>query len=233
MTIVPARELKIGTIVEGTLELLERCKGPVAIYIVALTIINGAIDFYTVDRTAILQVLAKGGINFVVGVVAAYQLLEVLLRRTGNRPAGGDDLFLAYCVLSVLYTLGVMAGFIMLILPGLFFMARWIIAQPLLLSRRGGGAIASLKESWARTSGSEFPILVAMLALVFALIAISALAGYLYEKSDPVGIAISQLAASAMSAVSLSMGVAIFQEIVVARDKANEGVADPRVAAGG
>ncbi len=166
-------------------------------------------------------------------MVAAYQLLEVLLRRTGNRPAGGDDLFLAYCVLSVLYTLGVMAGFIMLILPGLFFMARWIIAQPLLLSRRAGGAIASLKESWVRTSGSEFPILVAMLALVFALIAISALAGYLYEKSDPVGIAISQLAASAMSAVSLSMGVAIFQEIVVARDKANEGVADPRVAAGG
>ncbi|MXO58407.1 hypothetical protein GRI89_02450 [Altererythrobacter salegens] len=230
MQITPSRELKIGAIVEGTLEVIELCKVPVAIFIIALTIINGVVAYYTVENTAVLQALAKSGINFVVGVVAAYQLLEALLRKTGNKPAGGDDVFLAYCGLSVLYTLGVLAGFILLILPGLFVMARWIIAQPLLLSRRGG-VVDSLKESWERTSGSEFPILVAMLSLVFSLIIVSALAGYLFEQTDPIGIGISQLAASCMSAVSMAMGVAIFQQIVVARDKANEGKVDPRIGA--
>jgi hypothetical protein len=118
----------------------------------------------------------------------------------------------------------------MLILPGLFFMARWIVAQPLLLAH-GGGPVRALKDSWERTRGSEFPILVAMLALIFVLMAISSLAGYLYETGDPVGIGISQLASSTMSAVMLSMGVAIFQQVVVDRDKVDAATPDPRIGA--
>lgn len=231
MPAAPPRELKIGVIVEETLAVLERCWRPILIFVVALTVINGVTTYYGQDYTAILQQLAKSGFALVVGIIASYLLLEAMLKAMGYKTVGtSDDAFLAYCGLSILYTLGVLVGFILLIIPGLFLIARWIVAQQFLLAR-GTGIKESFHESWERTRGNEFPILIAMLALLIVFIALSVLAGVLFEETDPIGVFLAQLASSVMSGVSAAMGVALFGLMVVSGEKTHEGQVDPRIGA--
>ena len=75
------------------------------------------------------------------------------------------DVFLSYFGLAVLYALGVLAGFILLIIPAFFLIARWSLAQPLVVVR-GDGIRQAFGESWERTKGNEFQIIVAVFVLV-------------------------------------------------------------------
>src|SRR5690606_12602700 len=113
-----------------------------------------------------------GVLGFTIGVAAAYFLLEAMLRKNGFLSANSDDAFLPYVGLSILYILGVGLGLILIILPGLFLMARWSVASPVVIAR-GGGPIKAMQESWERTKGNEFPILIAIVILFGVLIAIS------------------------------------------------------------
>lgn len=209
----PPRAVKIGTIIDKTLGVLEHNVTPVLAYIVALTVINGAITFFTRDMTRVTDGLVLGIAGIAVGIVAAYLLLEAVVRRTGLRSRTHDDTFLPFCVMSILSVLGVFAGFILLIIPGLVILSRWMLAATMVIAR-GDGAKRALGDSWERTRGAEFSILVALLALVIAPIVVMIASGVLFDPTDPVGIGISQLASSAMSAVIQMMGVALFGLIV-------------------
>src|SRR5690606_7677363 len=112
-------------------------------------------------------------------------LLETVIQRTGLRSRTREDTFLPFCAMSILATLGVIAGFILLIIPGLVIMARWLLAGPLVIAR-GDGAKRALGESWERTRGAEFSILIALLALVIGPIAVMIAGGFLFEPTDPV-----------------------------------------------
>ena len=213
MSIAAPRDLKIGMIIAKTLGVLEINAAPALIFVVGLTVLNGLITYFAVGSLAPLRLLAGEALKMVVGIVFAYFLLAAMLRRTGLSSRSGDDTFLPYVGLSILYTLGVTLGVIAFVLPGLFFMARWSVAQPLLVAR-GQGIRASLGESWERTRGNEFSIIVAGLALVGLVIVVAIAASILFEPGDPIGIGISQLATSAGSAISLALGVALFGMIV-------------------
>lgn len=209
MATLPSRELKIGTIIDKSLGVVERTMSTALIYLAVLTVINVAIAYFTLGMTAPMQQLVIGLVKMVVGIVAAYVLIEAMLGKTGLRTRANEDVFLGYLGLSILYTLGVGIGFILLIIPGLLFMARWSIAQPLLVAR-GQGVMQSLGESWEQTKGNEFSIIVAALALLIPLIAVIIACSVLFEKDDMIGIVVTQLASSATSIVSLGMGVALY-----------------------
>jgi hypothetical protein len=209
MVILASRSLKIGNLIDKTLAVIEHGLAPSLIYIAGLTLINSAIGYYTLTMTAPLDQLVIGLGKFVVGVVAAYLLFDTLLRKTGLITRTEGDVFLPYVGLSILYTLGVVAGLIVIIIPGLVIMARWIIAQPLLIAR-GDGVKQALGESWDRTRGSEFAIIGAWFALLIPLIAVIIACTILFDPADPIGILIGQLATSATSVVSLAMGVAAY-----------------------
>ncbi|MBO9519262.1 MAG: glycerophosphoryl diester phosphodiesterase membrane domain-containing protein [Porphyrobacter sp.] len=213
MVMLTSRNLKIGTIIEKTLAVIEHCIMPVLIYAAGLTLINSAIGYFTVGMTQPMDQLVIALGKFVVGVVSAYLLFDILLRRTGLISRTEGDVFLPYVGLSILYTLGVTAGMILIIIPGLVIMARWIIAQPLLIAR-GDGIKQALGESWERTRGSEFTILGALFALLLPLIAVIIACTIMFDPADPVGIVVGQLATSATSVVSLAMGVAIYGLII-------------------
>jgi len=213
MATVAPRELKIGAIIDKTLAVLERAAVPALIYFAALTVINGAITYFTLAMIAPLQALAIGLLKMVVGIVAGYLLLDAMVRKTGLRSGKGEDVFLTFFGLSLLSGLAVLVGFVLLIIPGLFLIARWSIAQPLVVAR-GDGVMQAFGESWARTRGNEFQILIAMLALFAVFLAIVIAATVLFEKTDIVGIVIGQVGSSAMSAVSLALGVALYGLIV-------------------
>lgn len=228
MTIpTPPRSLKIGTIIDKTLGVIELSAVPVLIYAVGLTLINGAVAYFALEMTAVTDRLVIGLANFAIGVVAAYLLLEAVVQRTGLRARGDGDVFLPFVVMSILATLGVLGGLILLVIPGLVIMARWSIAGPLVIAR-GDGATQALGESWERTRGAEWPILVAAFALLLPLIVVIIACGVLFDPADPIGIGVSQLATSATSVVTQTMGVALYGLIVGSPAAAGPAGAGPR-----
>jgi hypothetical protein len=215
----PPRELTIGTIIDKTFGVLDRCSVPALLYLAVFTVINGALAYYAPSTAAIKAQLIGALLKFVVGVVGGYLLIEVMVRKTGLRTRTDNEAFLPYLLMLVPYTLGVMLGLIVFLLPGLIVMARWSIAQPLLVAR-GDGPMQALGESWELTKGNEFQILVALLALLILPIAIIITCSAFFEKTDLVGIGVGQLATSATSVLAMAMNVALYALIVVARNVA-------------
>jgi hypothetical protein len=213
MASVAPRNLKIGTIIDKTLGVVERAAVPALIYFVALTVLDGAVGYFGLTMTAPLQAVAFALLKSLIGIVCAYLLIDAMVRRTGLRSRTDGDVFLPYFGLSILYTLGVLAGFILLVFPGLFVMARWSIAQPLMIAR-GDGVMQSLGESWERTKDNEFQILAVLLLVLVPTIAISLLCTFMLGRTSVAGMIISQFASSASSVLALAMGVALYGLVI-------------------
>jgi len=212
MATAPARELKIGTIIDKSFAVIERAMAPSLIFLVSLTLVDGVIAYLTATVSPLAQ-LAVTPLRVVIGVFFSYQLLKAMIERTGLRSRGDGDVFLTYFGLAVLYGLAVALGLILLVLPALFLISRWCLAQPLVVAR-GDGVMRAFGESWQRTSGNEFPIIVVVLLFVMVPIVISVVAGVMLPKDNLIGIAIAQLATSASSLLSLAMGTALYGIII-------------------
>lgn len=204
-----SRNLTLGTIFDKTLAVIERTLVPSLAFIAGITVITGAINWFLVEDTRVLVQLAAGLANFAVGITASYLLLDAMLGKLGLRVRTSSDVFLPYLGLSILYTLGVVFGFICLILPGLFFMARWAIAQPMLMAR-GTGITESLGASWEEMRGSEFQVLGAFLGLYILPVAALIAGSVALERTSLAGIAVSQALSALMSVLGLALGVAIY-----------------------
>lgn len=212
MAVAAQRELKIGAIIDKALAVLERVAVPALIFVVALTAIDGTIDYFTWDASPLSQ-LAATPLRIVVGVFFSYRLLTAMVQRTGLDSRGDKDVFLTYFGLTLLYGLAVAVGMILLILPALFLVARWSLAQSLVVAR-GEGIMKAFGESWERTSGNDFPIIVAVLVFFLVPMAISITAGLMIPKGSLLGIGISQAFASVASMLSLAMGVGLYGMII-------------------
>jgi membrane-anchored glycerophosphoryl diester phosphodiesterase (GDPDase) len=212
MATMPTRELKIGAIIEKTMTVIEHNALPALIFVAALVAVQCPITYFTVTAGALSKV-AVTLLTIVISVVASYLLLTTMIRRTGLLSRTKDDVFLTYFGLAILSAMAILVGMILLIIPALFLMARWSIAQPLVVAR-GDGVKQAFAESWQKTSGSEFQIIIAVLVLIIPLTAISILCGVLLDKASVVGIVVAQIATSGASVASVAMGVALYGMIV-------------------
>lgn len=94
--------------------------------------------------------------NAIVGFIVQYHLVEyVLAQEFGLRP--GKRRYGSAIGSGLLATLGMLGGFILLIVPGLYLAARWSISTPLIVGEEYA-AVDALKESWRRTQASAWPI---------------------------------------------------------------------------
>jgi hypothetical protein len=219
MTVAPPRELKTGVIVDDTLGVLERCAVPFLLFIVALTLLNGAVGYYGLEYTSAMQQVLKGVVGFTVGIAAAYFLYEAVLGRTGLRSRQSDDAFLPFIGLAVITTLAIMVGLVALVIPGLYLIARWSIAAPVLMVD-GKGPIKAMQDSWERTKGSDFAILVAVLLFYGVPTLASIAAGIVFGPEDPLGIGLSQLSSAVASALGVAMAVGIYGRMVGGKEDA-------------
>jgi hypothetical protein len=229
MAISPARELKIGKIIDKTLGVLELNAVPALILVIALTAASLPITYASLGAPP-LNVAGGQLLQSVVGVVCSYFLLVVMMRRTGLQSGSAEDVFLPYLGMSLLSALAVTLGMFLFILPGVYLMVRWIIAQPVIVAR-GGGVMASLGESWERTRGNEFPIFVAALAVVVPAIAVIIAVRVFFEEGNLVGMVVAQIATSGITAVFLAMGVALYGLMVGASREAGVPSDGPNVSA--
>lgn len=223
MASLPTRELKIGKIIDKTLGVLELNAVPALIFVAVLSALTFPIAYTSAGSTA--PMLLAGGqlLRSLIGIVCGYFLISTMVRRAGLRSGPGGDMLLPYIGMSLLAALAVMLGMIALILPGLFLMVRWSMAQPLMVAQ-DKGVMASLGESWERTSGNEFSIFVAGIAVILIPMAVIIASGILLGEENPLGMAISEIGTSAINAVLLAMGVALYG-LIVGKDGA---AASPR-----
>ncbi len=207
-TVAPPRQLKIGTIIDKTLGVIEHSLAPAALYVAGVTFASAGVKYLTLGSTKPLEMAGSALVQFVVGITASYLLITAMLEKTGLRERK-EDVFFAFFALSVLYTLGVLLGFIAIVLPGLVIMARWSLAQPMMLAR-GDGVMQALGGSWERTKGNEFQIIVAVLALFLVPVAVIIASGVMFGQDNVTGIVVSQIFSSATNVLGAAMGVALY-----------------------
>jgi len=219
MATVPARALKFGKTIDKTLAVLERNAGPALIFVVVVTALCVPVSYFGIGSTSLSRIFGGELLRSVIGMICAYFLIVAMVRRTGLRTRTDEDAFLPYLGLSILSTLGIMLGMIALILPGIFIMARWMLAQPLLIAR-GAGVKEALGESWDRTRGSEFLIIGVAVTLLLPLIAVGIAVSVFLEADTMPRIIISQAASSSATVVFTALAVALYGMMFGAVDSA-------------
>jgi hypothetical protein len=163
-------QLEIGALLRRTWTVIASAPAEVGAYVVGLAAFGSFVDI-TYEESS-------GG-YFLVSVasfVAGYFLLRAILRKCGllrEEKVGG---FGSYFGVSLLGGLGIIFGFLLLIIPGLVLMTRWSAAFALVVAEDEG--VNALSESWELTRGNFWPIFAAMLVgfvpLVVFIVAVGA-----------------------------------------------------------
>lgn len=159
----------------------------------------------------------------IVNFFVTYHVTEAILRGeslmvTSSRSYG--SLFGA----SILTALGVGLAFVLLIVPGLYLMARWSMVSPLIVAE-GRSASDALSTSWERTRDSAWAIAVVYIAYIVAfavIVAFAAGSGVLEAvdgeaASAPLTIptqAVINLASSALGMLGVLIGVAVYRALI-------------------
>ena len=157
------READVSGILSQTVDVIGAAGRAVLIYVVVLGLFNGIgglaglaeMDdnvFSVGIRSGVLNAETLGLaatlyqlLGLVLYVVAAFFLLRQMLEQIG-RPARGGNL-LSYVAMSVLAMIGLMIGFVLLVIPGLILLVRWSAANGFLLSG-DKGITGALGTSW-------------------------------------------------------------------------------------
>lgn len=154
---------------------------------------------------AIFQLVAA-----IVSVIATYFLVAKFLEMKGLLPDPSTRIW-AYVGLSILSTLGMIVGFLLLIVPGLILMVRWSASTGYLIGGREGITDA-LGASWRATEGKGWSIFGAGLVLLIILAMVGGVIGVIAGLIGiPAVIAIvSGLGEAFGSAVFVAFTVAIY-----------------------
>ncbi|MEW4448227.1 hypothetical protein [Qipengyuania sp. JC766] len=164
----------------------------------------------TIDGTA-----GPAGVAFqisaaIVSVIAGYFLLVKLVETAGMRFDTRNRIW-AYIGLSILSLLGIIVGFILLIIPGLILITRWC-AAPGFLVGSGEGVTDALGASWRATEGHSWQIFFAGLVifLIFGIVAAVFGAGSAFASTPVVTEIVAAFADAISSVLTAAFGVAVY-----------------------
>jgi hypothetical protein len=149
-------------------------------------------------------------LTVVVSVVASYFLLVHLLEAR-NRFRAGETRVWAYIGMSILSSIGMIVGFVLLIVPGLILLVRWSAASGFLIGARKG-VVQSLSASWEATKGHGWSIFGAGLVMLIGMAVIGGVlggAGSLEGSETLFGFA-AGLVDAISTAILLAFGIAVF-----------------------
>ena len=230
------QNLTVGEVINGTLATVTDNKVAAMVFIAVFTLLGtalewglsqagvGALDEFA-DAGWFLTLFGigagVGGILFVIiAVVGQYLLWEAMLRQRHHLTRGYDRRFLAFFGLAILTGIGVAIGFVLLIVPGLIFMARWAMA-PAYLMVENEGVIDSMGGSWNAVKGNTTPIVLACLVaglVIFGLAIVTGVgAGVSFEETGQIGLLeslLGQLLSQVGTVLSAALGVFLFTRLL-------------------
>ncbi|CAN5516136.1 hypothetical protein BH10PSE14_BH10PSE14_23830 [soil metagenome] len=146
------RSITVGDIFAETSRLFSENAALALAIIAGLTILNVVIDQLPASGAAMLGVIASIGLQ--------YWLIRQTLGR--REMLDGRAGFPSFFGVNLLSGLAILLGFLALIVPGVFLLARWSAADGALLSE-GEGISAALGRSWHITAPHVWPIAGALL----------------------------------------------------------------------
>lgn len=218
------REPSFANFIAETFDILKDAPGWTVGYIVLVTLFNSvstyaqggdamiglswgfSIDAELLSRGA-LAVLTVVGVAFV-GIVVQYFYLAHLLAHRGF--SNGRNRILPYLGVSLLYVLGMIFGFILLIIPGLILIVRWQAATPYVVGT-DTGVIDAFGKSWDLTSGHGWSIFFGLFILGLLGGALGVVFGLpFYSALEEVSIFVSELLSIMLGVLFLAFSVAIF-----------------------
>ena len=201
-------KLGMGEIISGAFAAVSARRVPFAAFVVGMSIVATLLD----------QSPNGGfGVEAILAFVADYVLLRHLLAAegmAGNRFFGSG--LVSFFGAGLLGALGMIVGFIFLVIPGLILMARWSISSGLVIAE-DSTASESLSRSWDLTRASQWSIVgvyfVGGLVLITILGAVGGGLAFYEAPTDeaalPIGLSFGvNLAAQEISA--LGTAVALF-----------------------
>lgn len=118
---------------------------------------------------AVIAMLVGG----IAGFVAQYWLIAGMTRGTVSP---GFGRFWPYLGISILYGLALVLGFVLLIVPGIILMVRWVPLLPAVIDRESG-AMNAFSDSFDLTRGHSWSVFGAGLIVVIGLMVASAVVG--------------------------------------------------------
>ena len=181
----------------------------IATAVIALTVLGLAIELAAAD---------PGDAGFSLILFGAHVFFQhdvtwTALSSAGLVPAGYRVSRVAGVLgVYLLTSLGIMLGFLLLVIPGIILSVRWAIAVPILIGD-DAGIIESIGRSWRETSGHFWPILGTILvAFVPAILAVVVAELMLAAGADPfLPALIANSAYAAASVIWWLAAVAIYQ----------------------
>ncbi len=137
-------------------------------------------------------------IGFIVSIFAHYWLIAGMVRGTVSP---GFDRILPYIGIYILYALGLIFGFVLLIVPGIILMVRWVAVLPSVIDR-DRDAIGSFGDSFDMTNGHSWSVFGAGLIVVIGFMVISAVIGGVAVGAAAVAGGAGGILASAIAAIA-------------------------------
>lgn len=149
-------------------------------------------------------------VGAILDVVGTYLLLTRFLSARGRLATGGGR-FWPYVGMSIVSTIAVVFGLLLLIVPGIFLLVCWSAASGFLIGA-GGGVTDSLRASWNATDGHGWAIfLAAVIVFVGVVVLSSVLEGLLALTSEQAVNVVSAFLEAASGAVFAAFGIAVYR----------------------
>lgn len=166
-----------------------------------------------------------------VGTFSMAAMLGVLVRRAGDTPSTGSTFavglrcFLPLIALTILWILGLLVGYIMLIVPALFLVTMWSVAAPALVAERLN-PIAAFGRSRALTKGIRWPVFGALLLFVIVYLVIAyGVQGFsstgmlsLYRSNMTAAMVIGTLSSSVLSIMTSAFLAGLYGEVLESKE---------------
>ena len=185
------------------------------------------LGYYRALGSAFLVHRVLGIIGFGVCGLAAFQQLRGAPRPWGDNLVHALMRFFPLLGVYVLSVLGVLAGCILLVIPGIMLWVRWVISSPVCVIERIG-PIASLKRSAQLTDGNRWPLFglyVFLVALGLVPQLVSSLLTLIGGRV--VGLFASLVLQGAIIGYAYCLSVTVYEEL----RSVKEGIGNPAVGA--
>lgn len=144
--------------------------------VLLMAVLSAALEIVLTSALESVFMIISAVLNFFV----SYHVTETILRNEG-RLAATQRSYGSLFGASLLTSLGIGLGFVLLIVPGLYCLARWSLVTPLVVGE-GMRASAAMSESWKRTGQTAWALVVVYLVygilfcIVVGMLAFSGLA---------------------------------------------------------
>ena len=205
-------QVEVGALIQRIWHAVCAAPGASFAFIFVMSALGIYSDMYFGESPGIVLLVSVA--NFVAG----FFLMLAILRAVGLRREGEGGGFGAFFVVSFLSGLGMMAGFLLLIVPGVILMVRWSPALALVLSEDEAGSDA-LGESWRMTEGLFWPIFAATLVGLVPIVLAVAILSSGWVLADSADLAVApplwesitlNFVMSTYSVYSTGLGIAIY-----------------------